>query len=390
MKKAIKTPLACLAVGVSSVAMAQIPPNTIDLGALNSLSAQSYYATGNIPTAVQQAPLSVQPLLVPNMASQVQQEIQAYKSENLSADQLRELKQFTEERERVSSLPYSSTPTPVNRSVSVSLAPDAQLPIIRLAKDMLTTIAFTDEDGTPWEVEKVSVNAQLFTNHTEQPGMSAPVEAVQPAQPAQMQTTVRETTNPDGTITREEVQTPVATQNTQPVAPTRTFSTRPNNIVSLEPNTTFGFSNLVITLKGKPTPLVFVLTSGQPEVDMLVSARVGGVNPDRKYNPLTGSRLSVDTTIDESALQFLDGRTPTEATELISSDGAVQAWELNDKLFVKTRLNVLYPAYTAKASMDGIHVYRFNSLSKAKIVTFMQRAGQPVNVQFSQTPYYLR
>lgn len=376
----------------ASSAVANAPPNTLDSASLNRLNQQAYYAAGQIPSPAQQAPLSMQPLLVPNMQSQIQQEINSYKSEQLSGLQMQDLKKFEEGRLKVESLPYSSAPMPVNRSIAVNLAPDAPLTTIRLAKNMLTSIAFTDEDGTPWEVEKISVNAQLFTNHTEQPGLTTPVAQNTQQQATPTQRTVKEVQNPDGTVTREEIETPIVTETkttSQQVQPLPATS-RANNIVSLEPNTLFGYSNLVVTLKGKANPLVFILTTGQLEVDMLVSARVGGVNPDRKYNPLSGSRVSNETVLDENVLQFLDGRTPSAATELMSSDGAVQAWELNDKLFIKTRLDVMYPAYTAKASMDGVSVYRFDSMSKTKMVTLTQRAGQPVNVQFQQTPYYLR
>lgn len=84
---------------------------------------------------------------------------------------------------------------------------------------------------------------------------------------------------------------------------------------------------------------------------------------------------------------FLDGTIPEDATNLISSDVSVQAWSYNDKIYVKTRLDVLYPNYMSKAaSNDGTKIYRFDG--DVFDITFLQRHGQPVTVSLEHSKAY--
>tara|TARA_B100000530_G_C15470605_1_gene294318 strand:+ start:244 stop:465 length:222 start_codon:yes stop_codon:yes gene_type:complete len=69
-----------------------------------------------------------------------------------------------------------------------------------------------------------------------------------------------------------------------------------------------------------------------------------------------------------------------------SSSNSVQAWELNDELYVRTTLDVFYPEYTSRVgSRDGSRVYKFNG--NPTNVVFTQRNGQPLTVSFENSVF---
>lgn len=423
------------------------PQNTLDLtqvvtnnGAVSpALQSRMAVGTGQLSSPYDYVSPELQAYIQPSPQVTTQQAVNEYIAQQLTPSQVQDLRRMVEGREKILSVPYTRLPKPVKRSLAVNLAPDASLPIIRLAKNMQTTIAFTDEDGTAWQVEKISLNNELFTNHTAGgqggaggvangygfangvngyggntaggQGMAGGGFAGAGMAGGQSDGL---TLNEYGQLSASGGSAPTANynQNGQSGGGQSAYNgqsgagmgvgnnanangmtagspPRPNNIISIEPNTMFGYSNMVVTLKGKTIPLVFLLTTGEDEVDMLVMAHIGGINPDRERNLFGNHRISLDTEIDNGVLQFLDGRTPVEAIPLISSNHSVQGWEYNNQLFVKTRYDVLYPAYTAKASLHGYHVYRFKDIGKVKQITLTQERGQPLNVTFQQQPYYL-
>lgn len=298
----------------------------------------------NQSPVIQQAPTQVQPFLVPSVPSMVQNQIQEYISAQPTPAQMQYIKENNLNIARVTASPYVEIPRPVVRSMAVNLAPGEQPPIVRLAKGMLTSIVITDNEGNPWPVEKSVINATQLTDHT--------------------------TISENGET----------------------------NIITIEPNEAITWSNISITLKGKSTPVMMLLASGQPEVDMRVDARVPGVSPLARntageYVGEIGPHSAVSE-IDNAALHFLDGNIPSVAERLTASTNGAQAWLYNNSLYVKTRYDVLYPSYFSKASTgEGTHVYRFDNITSAiglSTVTFTQRGGQPVTISFEkvETPYY--
>lgn len=321
------------------------------VGALVMLSTSSQAASippntldmGQSPI-INQAPEQAQPYLVPSVPTMVQNQVQEYISAQPTPAQIGYLKQNGLDIARMTASPYVEIPRPVVRSAAINLAPGEQPPIIRLAKGMLTSVVITDNEGNPWPIEKSVINAAQITDHT----------------------------TPD--------------QNGE------------TNIITLEPNEAIVWSNISVTLKGKAIPVMFLLASGQPEVDMRVDARVPGVSPKARgtagyYVGEIGAHSAVSE-IDNAALHFLDGSIPSVAERMQASTTGAQAWLYNNSLYVKTRYDVLYPSYYAKASTgEGVHVYRFdNNISPIGVstITFTQRGGQPITISFEkvETPYY--
>lgn len=309
-----------------SAAASLPPPTTIDFGEVS-----------NSP-AIQQAPSSVQGEVTPSTSSLVADQLQQYEMSQLTPQQLYQLKELELEKERIASSPYLNTPNPVVRSIAVSLNPGETPPVVRVSKNMLTSIVFTDGEGNPWYIEKVSLNRNQFSDEGGAPGEGA--------------------------------------------------EQAPTNILTLEPTEAIAYGNVSVTLKGKALPVILLVASGQQDVDVRVDARIPGRNPDAVYRPGV-SAAQVTASIDNDALSFLDGAIPIDAEPLISSDQAAQGWKYNNALYVKTRMDILHPNYMSRASTsDGVSIYRFDGSNVNGSVTLMQRHGQPVTVSFSPAPYY--
>lgn len=312
----------------SSVVAGPLPPNTMTIDTNNPV-------LSSLPSDIAQG-------VVPSTPSLVNGQVNDYLSAQLSAAQIDQLKQDKLRQDRSLASPYVEMPIPVVRSLAVDLAPAKTPPVIRLAYGMVTSLVVTDINGNAWPVEKVVLNGNQFINHST------------PSYDAEG--------NENGV-----------------------------NIIMIEPIQAVGWSNMTIKLKDKPTPIIFLLSTGQREVDLRVDTLVKGRSP---LAPITfGSAGGIQnvTDIDNNTLSFLDGSIPDKAEELKTSSPYVRAWRLNDKLYVRTRYDVLYPSYSSKASSaDGEHSYRFDKvLNEAGngSITLTQRVGQPITVRIEANPY---
>lgn len=314
-----------------SAMAANPPPNTLDMsrafsGNTNSQAAFSAVGMADLPPDYSQ-------LVSPSINSTIADQLQQYESQQLSPNQLKRLQQIELDKQRVLSTPYNNVPAPIVRSINPDLSAGKTPPVIRVSKNLLTSIVFTDLKGNPWFIEKVVINREQFDD-------SASI-------------------NPDG---------------------------KPTNILSLEPTQAIQYGTVSVTLKGKPMPVIFLLSAGQNEVDIRVDARMDGVNPDMPSMGVDPASLMAVSGVDESSLGFLDGHIPQGAEQLQSSDSGVVGWLYNNQTYVKTKLDVLYPSYHSRATTaDGVNIYRFQNNPKS--VSLLQRGGQPVTVNFTEQPY---
>ena len=255
-----------------------------------------------------------------------------------------------------------------------------------MSANMLTTINFIDANGDPWPIESVSLNRDQFDDSITQSQINAGGEQRQSQQQQYQQQQYQQ--QPQQQLydqNGQPVQQQLYGQNGQPVQQQQAQSAQPQevnktNILTLFPKSAVAYSNVAITLEGKPLPVILLLASGQPEVDIRVDARMNGVSPNsNRDRPTTGYTASLS--VDEGSLSFLDGIIPSDALSMSSSNNNVQAWELDDELYVRTSLDVFYPEYTSRVgSRDGSRVYRFNG--NPTNVVFTQVNGQPVTVSF--------
>jgi len=243
----------------------------------------------------------------------------------LTPEQFDRLKRIYLERERQKAIPYVSPAKPITRTMFVSLDPGVSPPALRLTRGQQTSIVFSDVSGQPWFIENVSMNRQLFS---------------------------------DG----RQGQQGAAQQ-------------QPTNVLTIEPLAPAAYGNVTVTLRGLSTPVIFVLTSAQQEVDMRVDAKVPGRNPDA----IDTVAVSTLPSIDSALSYFLDGVPPKEARRLkVTGLEGTEAWLYRDNLYVRAKADAQYPAYMSAArSTSGVSVYRYAGLHSS--VTFTT-GGQAVTV----------
>lgn len=264
---------------------------------------------------------------------EIDRKVQELGKLQLTTEQVMMIKQYIIDQQRHVATPYPTTAKPVTRSVGLSLNPGEAPPALRLSSGMLTSIVFTDNAGQPWNIEKISLNRALFN---------------------------------DGTSTSMKENDVTET-----------------NVLSLEPLTPVAYGNVAITLKGLTTPIIFLLTTGQNDVDFRVDAKVPGISPDTKYSGFSGYSASrISTTIDDMALMFVDGVPPAEAIEQQTKNADVKAWVYGEDVIIRTMSQVIYPAYrTSVRASNGMTVYKFDG--DVRNIT-LSKEGKPVTIFVEQ------
>ncbi|EPA7489446.1 DotH/IcmK family type IV secretion protein [Yersinia enterocolitica] len=252
--------------------------------------------------------LQVTPPQVVYPASQqiVEETLTDLESLQLTPEQSNRLKEINLERNRQKSSPYVSPPNPVTRTLLVNLNAGVTPPTIRLATGQLSTIVFSDTNGQAWNINRVSINCVQFNSAL---GCEKEKDAEQ------------------------------------------------TNIITIEPKQPTAYGNITVTLNGLSTPVIFILTSGQKDVDMRVDAKLTGHNPDAEQSiSLTGM-----PSIDSEMTSFLDGVPPKNAKRLkVTGLDDVEAWVYNDAMYVRANANAQYPAYiSAGRSTTGMSIYKY-------------------------------
>ena len=215
-------------------------------------------------------------------------------------------------------------PPPEGRavSVSVSLDPGAQFPVIHLVPGIASTITVVDATGAPWPIEDVIVgNAKSF--------------------------------------------------------PVRRMSAA--NGVVVEPQNNVGWTSLSLVLRGRGTPAVLKLVDSDTLSDTRVTARIEGRGPNaatslfREPKPVVSSRV----------LAFLDGIPPSEARAVpVRGTEDMEAWRDGDRLFVRTHLDVLAPAWIETVSgPNGMKLYVFSPVS---VITAAGEDGEMITVELGE------
>ncbi|MBI2790822.1 MAG: type IV secretion protein IcmK [Gammaproteobacteria bacterium] len=216
----------------------------------------------------------------------------------LSPDQITKLHKFYDLTLQAKASTPSPSPTPNFTSIVVNLEPGSQPPVVRLSAGFVTSILFVDSTGSAWPVTAYSIgDPQNFNIQWDQKGNALFVQSLKQ----------------------------------------------------------YSHGNLAVRLWGLDTPVMITLVSGQRNVDFRVDLQVGGRGPDAKP-PI------VDTTynakVNPLLINILDGIPPRGSIKLGVTGGYGEAWYADGRVYFRTKLTVLSPAWTATvASPDGTHVY---------------------------------
>ncbi len=215
-------------------------------------------------------------------------------------------------------------PVPEGRAVSVqvSLDPGALFPVVHLVPGIATTITVVDATGAPWPLDDVIVgNAKAF---------------------------------------------PVRRMNT------------PNGLV-VEPKNNVGWTSLSLVLRGRGTPAVLKLVDSDTLSDTRVTARIEGRGPNAAVPVFQEPRPVVSSRI----LAYLDGIPPAEARSVpVRGTADMEAWREGNRLFVRTHMDILAPAWTETVSgPNGMKLFVFPPVS---VITAAGEDGNMVTVELGE------
>lgn len=219
----------------------------------------------------------------------------------LSADQIRAFMQRLESTQEAAQAPSTGAPKGEVKIANISLDPGGEPPQINLAAGYVTTIDIIDQTGEPWPILDVGVGGNFE------------------------------------------------------VTPTQAGS----HVVRVVPLTRIGTGNLSILVKGLSTPLIFKLTSGGPTFHMRYDARVPALGPMAR-TPLINYRRPGPVAGDALMSMLLENAPPQDAKRIKVGglDARTMAWQVGERVYVRTPLSLLSPAWNASvSSADGMTVY---------------------------------
>lgn len=241
----------------------------------------------------------------------------------LSPDQVRNFMRHLQQTQEAAQPPYEGQPKGKVRIETIILDPGAQPPMLHLAAGYVTTINILDSTGEPWPILDVGVGGNFD------------------------------------------------------VSPTKADT----HIVRIMPLTRYSSGNLSVLLKDLATPIIFRLSADTTsDVDLRFDARVPKFGPGAKIPLVDHSRLEAG---DETIMAFLQNLPPTGAKRVKVSglDGRTLVWSLGDKVYVRTPLTMLSPAWNASVNAaDGMAVYEIGTAP----VLLMSDNGAVVRAHIAQ------
>lgn len=225
-----------------------------------------------------------------------------YLEDNMPGDlaaQVKEYKRRFDAAQRESSAYVHTAAKPKSSSMTLTQAPGEMSPTVRLATGIPTNIVFTDATGAPW-----------------------PIEFATP-----------------GDINVVDVLVPVEGSST----------------LQLRPKQPYMYGAISVNLRGNPVPITLILASAQSEVDTRIDVRLARRGPNAQAPMIDRPGF---TNVDNVMLAVLDGVPPNGALAIKSNNSDLRAWSHNGRLYVRTTMPVVSPAYSdTAASVDGTRVY---------------------------------
>lgn len=234
----------------------------------------------------------------------------------MTPNQIRTLKKLFDETQRAVAEYPGVPPKPTSSSVVVNLAPGATPPIIRLQAGFVTSLVFIDATGAPWPIQAYDLgDPNSFDIQWDKKSNTLLVQAI----------------------------------------------------------TQYKSANLAVQLEGLNTPVMLTLMPGQLAVDYRVDLHVPGLGP--LANPIGNGLPGIENS---ELLNVLSGIPPSGSKQLMTTpQGYADVWLLNNRLYVRTRANVLSPAWiSTMSSSDGTHAYK---MPMAPII-IVSLNGKPINL----------
>ncbi|MFO1258830.1 MAG: DotH/IcmK family type IV secretion protein [Gammaproteobacteria bacterium] len=239
----------------------------------------------------------------------------------LNPQQIKHLRKLYEQTEEATYTTPKAPPTPISSSMMVNLDPGTTPPIIRLSAGFVSSLVFTDVTGEPWPIVSYDVGDPKVFNIA--------------------------------------------------------WDTRSNTIFA-QSLKLYAHGNLAVRLQDLPTPIMLSLISGgQREVDFRVDLQVTSRGPNAKPPIMSDSSL-MPARVNAELINILDGVAPVGSLQLEVAGGQGKAWLSNKKLYFRSPLTVISPAWLSMVSSpDGTHVYE---MAPTPLILASQD-GRTVNIQ---------
>lgn len=216
----------------------------------------------------------------------------------LTPEQIVRLKQMYDTSEFAQATTAGTPPKPTATSQFVNLSPGSTPPVIRLSQGFVSSLVFLDSTGAPW-----------------------PISAYDLGDPSSFN------------IQWDKI----------------------SNTLMIQAVKLYNYGNLAVRLKGLNTPVMLTLIPGQKAVDYRVDLRIQGLGPEAISMP---TEEGLPAAANDILLHVLDGVPPIGSQRLVVSGGDARAWLLNDRMYVRTNLNILSPGWVSSmTSADGMHAY---------------------------------
>ena len=248
-----------------------------------------------------------------------------------NSSQLRQARSAADDRSRTIERP-GTTPMGGTRSISLTLRPGEELPLLHTFMNNVTTLTFSDGTGAPWPVQAITIaNPDAFK--VDQQGIPGS-----------------------------------------------------SNILVISPRKQFTYSNnMVVTLVGNPVPVIFMLETGGSKVDFRVDVGLRGRGPNAAALPMGGGQAAarLAPVNDSNMRAFVDATPPSGARHMTTCRADVEVWRLKDLMYVRTPLDLRSPQFIGFAThLTGVKVF---SLVYAPVLILSQNGSQ-VRVDVSDRP----
>lgn len=230
---------------------------------------------------------------------------------NVTPNQIKEAQKKQHELEEAAQIPVPYQGK--TRSQAISLDPGSQVPIIKCYPHYVTTIRILDASGNSWPINAYMIgNQQAFS--VEKPDME------------------------------------------------------PYDTIMISPSVNSGSTNMTVMLDNQDgedpiPPVSFQLIVSPKHIntyDTVASIRVNRKGP-RSSSPLPINDAENFYT-DETLLAFLDGVPPKKALRMKVSDKNIDAWLMDDSVYVRSSSKIVWPAWTSSVSSGekngSIHAYK--------------------------------
>jgi len=221
----------------------------------------------------------------------------------MSPDQVHRLKQAYDQSQFAAAAPARVPPKPIATSQMVNLSPGSTPPVIRLAAGFVSSLVFLDSTGAPWPIDAYDL----------------------------------------GNPTAFNIQWD-----------------KSSNTLMIQASSLYTYGNMAVKLKNLSTPVMITLIPGQKAVDYRVDLRIQGMGPNAKPMAVGDGLPGQPNPL---LLSVLDGIPPPGSLALaIPASPESQVWSAGGKMFLRTRLTLLSPAWISKMeSADGMHAYEMST-----------------------------